>query len=116
MTMESYHRQESMLDAAEGNPPEIDSNDAEKPIGIVGELGILAPGTIVSEEGLARMFGRHPVTIKRAVQRGELPPPTRLLGTPVWTVGTIVKHIEVRLETAKKDSERQQKRIRELHP
>ncbi len=63
------------------------------------ELGALGDGSLVFESGLARMFGKHAVSIKRAVERGELPPPTRLMGKPVWTVGTIRKHIEDRLES-----------------
>ena len=61
------------------------------------ELGMLSDGTIVSESALARMFGKHPVSIKRAVERGELPPPTKLMGKPVWTAGSIRRHIEERL-------------------
>jgi hypothetical protein len=63
------------------------------------ELGGLNDGALVFESGLARMFGKHPVSIKRAIERGELPPPTRLMGKPVWTVGAIRRHIEERLET-----------------
>ncbi len=66
--------------------------------GVIGALGKLTPNSIVSEEGAANMFGRHLVSIKRAVKRGELPPPTKLFGSKVWTVGALVKHIENRLE------------------
>jgi len=64
------------------------------------ELGELGDGALVFESGLARMFGKHAVSIRRAVERGELPPPTRLMGKPVWTAGAIRQHIEVRLESA----------------
>jgi len=84
--------------------------------GVWRELGDLPSGAIISEEALARIFGRHPVSIKRAVQRGELPPPTRLLGGPVWTVGAILNHVEGRLEAARKDAERTERKLRELSP
>ena len=56
-----------------GEPPGPLDDPQESP-GIVKDLGSLPPGSIVPEEALARMFGRHPVSIKRAVERGELPP------------------------------------------
>ncbi len=43
--------------------------------GIVRQLGDLPDGTIINEEALAKMFDRCQVSIKRAIQRGELPAP-----------------------------------------
>jgi hypothetical protein len=40
----------------------------------VEELGEMPPDTIITEEGLAKLFCRHPVSIRRAVERPELPP------------------------------------------
>lgn len=68
----------------------------EKQLGV-----ILLPATIVTEAQLAQALGRHPVTIKRAVERGELPPPVRLMGKPTWTGAVILKHLESRLEQAR---------------
>lgn len=84
--------------------------------GIVRELGELPSGTIVNEEGLAQMLGRCRHTIKRAVKRGELPPPIKFMGKPRWTVGAILKHFEERLEESKKEEERQKRKIKELRP
>ena len=84
--------------------------------GIVKELGELGPGAVITEAALARMLRRHQVTIKRAVQRGELPPAVRLLGGPVWTAGAIVAHLERRLAAAAKEAERDAKRISALRP
>lgn len=84
--------------------------------GIVPELGELGEGAIITEAALARILRRHQVTLKRAVQRGELPPPVRLLGGPVWTVGAIVRHLESRLEAAAKDAERTERKIQQLRP
>lgn len=84
--------------------------------GIWRELGDLPPGAIISESALARIFHGHSVSIKRAVQRGELPPPTRLLGQPVWTAGAIIRHLEQRLEAAGEEAERDARRFEELRP
>ena len=84
--------------------------------GIVRELGELPSGAVITEAGLARMLGRHPVTIKRAVRRGELPPPTRLLGTPVWLAGAIIGHIQKRLDAAAKEAERQARKFQSMRP
>ncbi len=100
--------------------PTEDSNESSlEPTrlpGIVAELGELGVGAIITEEALAKMFGRHRVSIKRAVERGELPHPTRLLGGPVWTAGVLVRHIEKRLEAAAKEAEKLSKRLKDLGP
>lgn len=76
------------------------------PSGVFEELGGLAAGTLVNEEALSRLLGKHPISIKRAVKRGELPKPTRLMGKPTWTAGAILKHIERRLDAEAEDSKR----------
>jgi hypothetical protein len=78
----------------------------QTPGGIVKEIGELPPGAILDEEALARIFGRHTVSVKRAVERGELPPPVRLFGKPCWMARTILAHLEERLEAAKREEAR----------
>ena len=63
------------------------------------EFGQWPEHTVINEAGLAAIFEKHKVSIKRAVERGELPPPTRIMGRPVWTVGVIIRHIESRLQS-----------------
>lgn len=82
--------------------------------GVWRELGDLPEGAIICEAALALIFDRHPVSIKRAVARGELPPSTRLLGKPVWTAGALVRHIEGRLDAELKEKERTKRRIDKL--
>ena len=82
--------------------------------GIVRHLGDLPDGTIISEEALARLFGRCQVSIKRAIQRGELPPPVKLLGMPVWTTERILTHINKRLDVAQKEEERARKKFEDF--
>lgn len=79
--------------------------------GIIRELGDLPGGTIVNEEALAIIFDRCQVSIKRAIQRGELPPPVKLLGMPVWTVEKILNFINDRLELAQKEADQARKKF-----
>lgn len=84
--------------------------------GIIAALGELKPGAILTEEGVARLFNRHPASVKRAVQRGELPPPCRLFGGNAWTAGALIRHIEKRLEEAARDAERMAQKLARLSP
>jgi len=82
--------------------------------GIVRELGNLPPGAVVFEEALSRIFSRHPTSVKRAVERGEIPPPVRLFGKPCWTVGAIQSHLEARLMAALEEARKEAERIARL--
>ncbi len=84
--------------------------------GIIAVLGELKPGAILMEDGVARLFNRHVASVKRAVQRGELPPPCRLFGSNAWTAGSLVQHIEQRLAAAAKDAERMAQKLARLSP
>ena len=86
------------------------------PPGIIATLGELKPGAVITEEGVAFLFKRHVTSIKRAVQRGELPPPCRMFGGNVWTAGALVRHIETRLAEAAKEAEALAKKVRRLSP
>jgi len=90
--------------------------EEQAPAGVVRELGELPPGAILEEEAVARMFNRHPASVKRAVARGELPPPTRFLGKPRWTAGAILAHLDTRLESARREAEKEAARISRLSP
>jgi len=79
--------------------------------GIIRELGDLPAEAVVSEQALAKIFDRHRLSIKRAVERGELPPSVRLFGEPVWTVKALREHLGKRLDKAKKESEQLQEKI-----
>ena len=89
---------------------------AEESFGIVKDFGELPPGAIVTEVALARIFDRHDVSVKRAVERGKLPPSVRIFGKPVWTVRAILAHIESRLEAAKQRADEDAARIAMLSP
>lgn len=82
--------------------------------GIIAALAELNSQAIVTEEGVAHLFNRHAVSVKRAVQRGELPQPCHLFGVRVWTAGVLIRHIERRLEQAAKNAQRTAGRIARL--
>ena len=73
-------------------------------LGVVREIGDLPSGAIVTETALAKIFGKHPCSIRRATDRGELPQPVRLMGKRSWTVGSIVRHMENRLQMAAEEA------------
>jgi hypothetical protein len=89
------------MDGLQNDATELEASvaDAREGEGIFPDLGSLPPGTLITEEGLARLLGKGcRETIKRAVERGELPRPMKLMGKNTWTLGAIVRHLEKRLE------------------
>lgn len=97
------------------SPPNRD-NGAVDPEGVLTLLGRLPPGTLITEEALARLVSKCTKSIKRAVHRGELPPSVKVMGKPSWTVGSILRHIEERLQRAAKQAERHARRLADLTP
>jgi len=83
---------------------------------IVKKLGELPVGAIVDEEAIAQMFGRCTTSVKRAVDRGELPKPVRLFGKPCWTAGRILNFLDKRMETAQQESEKNSERFAQHSP
>ena len=88
----------SLLDHDDLAPRESPRGHA--PEGIIARLGDLGPGAVIMEQGLGILFSRHESSIKRAVERGELPPPVRLFGQNAWTAGVLIRHLEDRLQVA----------------
>jgi hypothetical protein len=66
----------------------------------LGGLADLDPRTPLDVGALAGIMGRSVRSIERAVGRGELPAPFRLLGHRTWTVDTILAHLQNRQEAA----------------
>jgi len=84
--------------------------------GIIGELGELNPGAVITEEGMMCLFSRCGRSIHRAVERGELPPPIRMFGQNTWTAGSVVRHIETRLEDAAQEQKQLAQKIQQFSP
>ena len=108
------------LQSVLGFAPSVPPVQAPAPLpeiaGVIRELGDLGDGAVLFEAGVASLLRRHPCTIRRAVQRKELPPPVRLIGQPAWTVGAIRRHLNQRLEKALQDAERETRRLERLKP
>jgi len=77
--------------------PENESSDENLTDGAFVDLARLPEATVLTLGELARLLGKHPVSIKRAVDRGELPEPVRLMGKSIWTVRVLIEYIEKRL-------------------
>jgi hypothetical protein len=82
---------------------QVHQDQGAVPPGIVRIIGDLPIGAVITEAGLATMFSRCQLTIKRAIERGELPRPIRLMGQPTWTAGAIVDHLNRRLREAQRE-------------
>ena len=92
----------------------MESATQTKSEGVIRALAEMPPETIIDEAALARVFGRCTTSIRRAVARGELPRPVRLFGKRTWTAKVVLDHLAARLEAAKRDAERLERRISQL--
>jgi hypothetical protein len=90
--------------------------DFEPELDIMTALAVLPPQTLISVSKLAQMAGRHVTSVKRAVQRGELPPPVPLLGDNVWTVAAILEHISARLAAERAAAAQTARRMQHVRP
>ena len=90
--------------------------DAKSEMTTVRDLADLPAGTVVTEKALAEFFSCCTTSIKRSVERDELPPPVKMFGKPCWTAGVILNHIEHRLKTAMEEAERERKRLAQFEP
>jgi len=115
MTTDDLHEKD--VDAGAGQPAlalEPEPADMQPPGLCTERLAALPPGTILDEAELARIFNCSRATIKRAVQRGELPAPCRMFGRPVLTAGRILEHVAARLAAAQREAEKENARIARL--
>ena len=62
------------------------------------ELSGLPPQTLLTRQDLADYLGRDEETVTRAVERGELPPPTRICNSAIWMVEGILDHVRQQLD------------------
>jgi len=90
--------------------------EAEGSLGIVKELGELAREAIIDKGALARMFNRCPTSIERAVDRGELPAPVKIMGKARWTAGAILDHIDARLKHETEKAAKERERLARYDP
>ena len=74
------------------------------------------PEAVIFESGLAAMLGRCPTSLRRAVDRGELPTPGRSFGQYFWTARALAEHFQKRVEQAGKDREALARKVARLAP
>jgi hypothetical protein len=96
--------------------PPLEPQDAASDMEIMTVLAVLPPQALISEHELARLFRRHVTSVKRAIQRHELPPPVPLFGANIWTVAAILEHISARLEAERKAAAQTAARVQHLRP
>ena len=92
------------------------SQEAGPGLDLMTTLAILPKDAIISEQQFAQLFRRHITSVKRAIQRGELPPSVPLLNEQVWTVGVILAHLNARLEAERAAAAQAARRVQHLRP
>ena len=71
---------------------------------------------VLFEDDLADRFDVARRTIRRMVQRGELPKPFRMNGKSAWLAEHVDAHIRQRAERAVKEGERARAKIERIYP
>ena len=67
---------------------------------MISELANLPPGTLLTLNGMAQIFGKSPNTIMRAVAEGRLPKPFRIFSQHCWRVGEVDAFLQKRMRDA----------------
>lgn len=99
-----------MIQTRPTNEPD-QSGIADSRVSHIFALSQLKPDAILTLEDLARELGKCTESVKRAVKRGELPPSTKLMGKPIWSVGSILRQIELSLDMERQSWEKERQRF-----
>ena len=78
---------------------------------LVTGLAELPSKTLLDERALAEIFHVSKRTVRRMVNRFELPPPVMLAGRSAWIVERVQAHIEARADRAARKAEAECRRI-----
>lgn len=73
---------------------------------VVRTLADLPPRSLVTEAGLAEMFSVSDRTVRRMVERGQLPPPVKLADRNTWMVGLLLDYLEEQMLQAVSEGKR----------
>jgi len=84
--------------------------------GVITSLAELHPEALVDEGVLAEAFGVSGRTIRRMVNRYELPPPIRVAGRPMWLAGNVTAWLKDKAEQAEKYARAEAERIKRHIP
>ncbi len=74
--------------------------------GVYPQLGVLPPETIITQKGLAGIFGKSPKSVQRWVEERWLPQAIQLGEDRCWLNEAIVNHLRKRHEKAERDRDR----------
>ena len=66
-------------------------------IGINVEFAKLPPATLITVHGMAKIFGKSPKTIMRAVEEKRLPRPFRIFSENCWRAGEVDVFLQRRM-------------------
>ena len=92
----------------------VEQVDEDRPGVLIDGLAVLPERTILDEARLAGLLAVTRRTVRRMVNRFELPPPTRLAGRSMWLAGRVLSHIEAAAERAERKAERVARKIRQV--
>ena len=95
---------------AEGGPVAVDQAR------VMTALAKLPDRALLDEAALADALRVSDRTIRRMVDRGELPPGTKLAGRKAWLAGRVLDWIESRAERLEKEAEKSFSKISQINP
>lgn len=81
------------------------------PTGVLSALSVVPPSTLMTEDALAGALQINKRTIRRMVQRGELPPGVPFAGHKTWMAGRVLQHFEQRADKAAREAEKHQQKL-----
>jgi len=81
-------------------------------IGINVELVRLPPGSLITVHGMARIFGKSPHTIMRAVTEGRLPNPFRIFSENCWRAGEVDVFLQQCMQDAQQGTGKRPRKAR----
>ena len=79
--------------------------------GVYDALARLPERALVDEGAMARAFGVNGRTIRRMVNRHELPPPLKRAGRALWFAGRVLDWLEEEADLLAKDADKLRKKI-----
>ena len=80
--------------------PAGQGDELEDTLDMISELAMLPPGTLLTLNGMARIFGKSPNTVMRAVRKRRLPKPIRIFSQQYWRVGEVDGFLQKRMRDA----------------
>lgn len=103
-------------DIGEANPSpiQVSPGTEESPTGIITALATLPEKALLEETAMTRALGVSARTIRRMVDRHELPPPIPLAGRSVWIAGRVFAYLDAQANQAEKEAEQAYRKIQRI--